>query len=151
MLLFVTAAVELKKLSKSLCRSQRGAPRIRSAVGCKYITHVHFWECELHLVSLARKVSSVIFAYDGRGGFVYSHQIQQDFNGIARFFQAERAGQLKAITRPPQGIRGSDTRTVAKFHFIKRCKVLEKKSIFQKQQHFSCLNYPFFLRIISKN
>ena len=45
------------------------------------------------------------------------------------------SGHLKAITRPPQGVgggRGEGPRMVAKFLFLKRFKVLENESIFQK-------------------
>ena len=42
-------------------------------------------------------------------------------------------------------------RMVAKFKIIKRFKVLENESIFQKYQHFSCPKNPFFLRKLSKN
>ena len=42
------------------------------------------------------------------------------------FFRGERLGHLKAITRPPQagGPGAKAPRTVAKFHFFKRLKVL---------------------------
>ena len=40
----------------------------------------------------------------------------------------ERLGYLKAISRPLQGV----WKAVAMFHFLKRCKVLENESIFQK-------------------
>ena len=64
----------------------------------------------------------------------------QDF-----FRGGERPGHLKAITRPPQGVRGQrPPRTVAKFDFFKRCKVLENESSFQKSQYFSCPNHLFF-------
>ena len=55
-------------------------------------------------------------------------------------------GHQKAITRPPQGVRGGGEgpRTVAKFKNLKRFKVLENESIFQKFQHFSCPKNPIF-------
>ena len=72
---------------------------------------------------------------------------RQDF-----FSGGERPGHLKAITRPPQGVRGAKApRTVAKFHFLKRCKVLENESSFQKYQYFSCPKNLFFLRKNSTN
>ena len=40
--------------------------------------------------------------------------------------------------------------TVAKFHFLKRFKVLENDSLFQKYQHFSRQKNPFFLRKFRK-
>ena len=53
--------------------------------------------------------------------------------GVARIFSGELAGHLKAITRPPQGVRGAKApRMVAKFPFLKRFEVLENESIFQK-------------------
>ena len=52
---------------------------------------------------------------------------------------------LKAIMRPPQGVRGAKApRTVAKFHFLNRFKVFENEFIFQKCQHFSPPKDPFF-------
>ena len=56
-------------------------------------------------------------------------------------------GHLKAIKRPPQGVRGAKApRTVAKFHFLKQFKVFENEFIFQKCHHFSSPKDPFFLR-----
>ena len=50
-----------------------------------------------------------------------------------------------AMMFPPQGVRGAKApRMVAKFHFLKRFKVLENESIFQKVQHFSCRKIHFF-------
>ena len=67
------------------------------------------------------------------------------------FFRWERSGQLKTIKHPPQGVRGANApRTVAKFHFLKRFKVLENESSFQKYPHFSCPKSLFFLRKIRK-
>ena len=67
-------------------------------------------------------------------------------------FRGERSGHLKTIKRPPQGFRGAKApRMVVKFHFLKRFKVLENESIFQKVQHFSCRKLHFFLRKLSKN
>ena len=54
-----------------------------------------------------------------------------------------RPGHLNGITRPRRG--------VAKFHFLKRFKVLENESIFQKSQAFASPKNPFLLRNISKN
>ena len=68
-----------------------------------------------------------------------------------------RPGHLKAITRPPEGVRGRrpPPRTVAKFHFFKRCKFeckrCKNESSFQKYQHFSSPKIYFFLRKNSKN
>ena len=46
--------------------------------------------------------------------------------------------------RLPQGVRGAKApRTVVKFHFLKRFKVLENESIFQKQHIFSCQKIHF--------
>ena len=59
-------------------------------------------------------------------------------------------GHLKAISRPAGGPGAAALRTVAKFHFLKRFKVLENESIFQKYQHFILPKHPFFLRKISK-
>ena len=68
------------------------------------------------------------------------------------FFRGERSGHLKTIKRPPQGVRGAKApRTVAKFHFFKRSKVLENESSFQKSQYFSCRKNLFFLRKNAKN
>ena len=63
-----------------------------------------------------------------------------------------RSGHLKAITRPPQGVRGAKApRTVAKFHFLNYSKylktnpffnnsnILPEKSIFSKK-NFEKLN-----------
>ena len=59
---------------------------------------------------------------------------------------------LKGYHAPPAGGPGAKApRTVAKFHFFKRCKVLENESSFQKYQHFSCQKNLFFLRKNSKN
>ena len=44
---------------------------------------------------------------------------------------------LKGYHAPPAGGPGAKApRTVTKFHFLKRCKVLENESSFQKYQHF---------------
>ena len=68
------------------------------------------------------------------------------------FFRGDRPGHLKAITRPRRGSGGGAKapRTVAKFHFLKRCKVLENEFIFQKHHHFFLSMNPIFLRKISK-
>ena len=59
---------------------------------------------------------------------------------------------LKGYHAAPQGVRGAKApRTVAKFHFFKRCKVLENESSFKKYQYFSCPKIYFFLRKKSKN
>ena len=60
---------------------------------------------------------------------------------------------LKGYHAPPAGGPGGEgtPRTVAKFHFFKRCKVLENESSFKKSQHFSCPKNLFFLRKNSKN
>ena len=55
------------------------------------------------------------------------------------------------LAPPPAGGPGPKARTVAKFHFLKRCTVLENESSFQKYQHFSCPKDPFFLDRILKN
>ena len=49
------------------------------------------------------------------------------------------ARPLKGYHAPPPagGPGGEGPRTVAKFHFFKRCKVLQNEFIFQKWQHFS--------------
>ena len=58
---------------------------------------------------------------------------------------------LKGYHAPPQGVRGAKApRTVAKFHFFKRCKVLENESSFQKSQYFSCPKNLFFQEKIRK-
>ena len=57
------------------------------------------------------------------------------------FFGGGTLRPLKGYHTPPQGGReGGEAAhlTAAKFHFLKRCKVLEKESIFQKYQHFAC-------------
>ena len=65
----------------------------------------------------------------------------------------ERPCHLMAITPPPR--RGSSgqapPRTVAMFHFLKRFKVLENESIFQKWQHFSTKKIHFFLLKLSND
>ena len=73
-------------------------------------------------------------------------------SGVARIFSGGGGpGHLKASTPPPSGCPGAKGPwTVAKFHFLKRFKVLENESFFQKYQHFSCPKNPFFLRNISK-
>ena len=44
---------------------------------------------------------------------------------------------LKCYQASPQWVlEGKAPRTVAKFHFLERCKVLENQSNFQKYQHF---------------
>ena len=68
------------------------------------------------------------------------------------FFRGGRPSHLKAIMRTPAGgPRVKAPRTVAKFHFLKRFKVLENESSFQKYRHFSLPKNLFFLRKISKN
>ena len=53
----------------------------------------------------------------------------------------------KAITVASPGVfRG----TVAKFHFLKRFKLLENESIIQKYQHFSCPKNPIFIKKLRK-
>ena len=73
--------------------------------------------------------------------------------GVARIYSGGLSGLLKAITRSPQGVRGRrppPTRTVARFHYLKRVKVLENESIFKNINIFSCLKIHFFPRKISK-
>ena len=66
------------------------------------------------------------------------------------FFRGGRHYQLKPITRPPHGVRGAKvTRSVAKFHFSKRFKLLKNEAICQKYQYFSCPKH-LFLRKYSK-
>ena len=49
------------------------------------------------------------------------------------FCRWERSGHLNTIKHPPQGVRGAKApRAVAKFKLLKRFKVLENESIFQK-------------------
>ena len=50
-----------------------------------------------------------------------------------------------------RGSGGEGPRTVAKVKLLKRFKVLENESIFQKYQHFSCPKTQFFQRKLSKN
>ena len=77
----------------------------------------------------------------------YKQWRRQDFFG-----GGGRPGHLKAITRSPQGVRGANApRTVAEFHFLKRFKVLDNETDFQKYQYFSCPKNLFFLRKNSKN
>ena len=61
-------------------------------------------------------------------------------SGVARIFFGggeAPARPLKGYHAPPAGGPGAKApRTVAKFHFFKRFKVLENESIFQKYQHF---------------
>ena len=66
-------------------------------------------------------------------------------------FSAGRLQRRKDYQAPTAvGPGGEGPSTVAKFHFFKRCKVLENKSSFQKYQYFSCLTNLFFLRKNSK-
>ena len=60
---------------------------------------------------------------------------------VAGIFRGERPGHLKAIMRPlpAGGPDGEGPRTITKFHFCKRCKVLENESIFSKK-NFEKLN-----------
>ena len=68
------------------------------------------------------------------------------------FFRGATPRPLKGYHAPPAGGPGAKApRTVAKFHFFKRCKVLENDSSFQKYQYFSCPKNLFFLRKNSKN
>ena len=63
------------------------------------------------------------------------------------FRGGRRLADLKAITRPPPGATAtppSRLRMVAKFHFLKRFKVLENEFTFQKYQHFSEPKNSFF-------
>ena len=61
-------------------------------------------------------------------------------------------GPLKDYQAPPAGGPGAKApRTVAKFHFFKRCNVLENESSFQKFKQFSCPKNLFFRRNNSKN
>ena len=67
-------------------------------------------------------------------------------------FSGKRSGPLKDYQAHTAGGPGGEgPRTVAKFHFLKRFKVLENESIFQKEQHFSCQKILFFLIKLSKN
>ena len=67
-------------------------------------------------------------------------------SGVARIVGrgGERPGHLKALTHPPSGSEGDSPQMVAKFHFLKRSKVLENESFFQKYQRFSCPKNQFF-------
>ena len=72
------------------------------------------------------------------------HKNVEVSRGVAKFFSGERPGLLKAITRPPcRGSGGEGPRTVAKFHFLKRFKVLENESIFHKYQLFLPEKFSF--------
>ena len=84
------------------------------------------------------------------------HDLQ--FSGVAGIFSGGGGGgphrPLKGYHAAPRrgsGGRWPTPRTVAKFHFWTRCKVLESESSFQQYQHFSCPKNLFFLRKISKN
>ena len=57
-----------------------------------------------------------------------------------------RPGHLKAITRPPRGVRGAGSEVA----FLRRCKVLENESIFQKYEYIFLPKIHFFLRKIPK-
>ena len=59
-------------------------------------------------------------------------------SGVARIISGGTPGPLKSYHASPAGCPGAKApRTVARFHFLKRFKVLEKEYIFQKYQHFS--------------
>ena len=61
------------------------------------------------------------------------------------FFEGGTPRPIKGYHAPPaEGPGAKAPRTVAKFHFLKRFKVLKNESIFQKYQHFSCPKNPFF-------
>ena len=67
--------------------------------------------------------------------------------GVAWIFSGGLSGHFESITRSPQGVRGAKApRMVAEFHFLKRFKVLENESIFQKISTFFLAKNPFFLR-----
>ena len=57
-----------------------------------------------------------------------------------------RTGHLKAITRPPQEVRGGGDGPLdaSEVSFFKRLKVLENESIFQKNPNISGRKSPFF-------
>ena len=62
--------------------------------------------------------------------------------------RGERPGHLEAITPiPAGGLGGRRPREVSEVSFLKRCKVLENESIFQKYQHFPLTKNPFFKEI----
>ena len=66
-------------------------------------------------------------------------------------FSVGTLGPLKGYHAPPVWGPGAKApRTVTKFHFLKRCKVLENESSFQKYKHFSCLKTLFFEEKIRK-
>ena len=58
--------------------------------------------------------------------------------------RGERVSHLKSTMRTLRGSEGEGPRTIARFQFLKRFKVLENESIFQKYQHFSCPKSPFY-------
>ena len=59
------------------------------------------------------------------------------------FLGGGNAGSLKLYHGPGRLSGGAGFRWVAKFHFLKRCKVLEKESIFQRYQHVFLPKLPF--------
>ena len=74
--------------------------------------------------------------------------------GVARIFFWGRVGgtprPCKGYHAPPQWLRGAKAPwTVAKFHLLKRCKVLENESIFKNINIFLAKT-TFSLRKISK-
>ena len=74
-------------------------------------------------------------------------KVNISFSGVGRILVrvGGTPGHQKAITLPLVGGPGAKApRTVAKFHFFKRFKVLEKESSFQKYQYFSCPKNLFF-------
>ena len=94
------------------------------------------WILPIHTTSIVRCIYSVM-------------------NGIERrrqvFFGGGMPRAPKGYHAPPAGRPGGeDPRSVAKFHFFKRCKVLENESSFQKSQYFSCPKNLFFNKIFEK-
>ena len=79
----------------------------------------------------------------------FSYLVEKFTVAAKGIFRRERSGHLKTIKRPPQAVRWAKApRTVAKFHFLKRFKVIENEFNFQKCQHSSSPEDPFFLRKI---
>ena len=70
-------------------------------------------------------------------------------SGVAIVFSGRDAPATEMLSRaPPPGGPGSEgPRTVAKFHFLKRCKVLENECIIQIYQHFFLPKIHFLIEI----
>ena len=75
-----------------------------------------------------------------------------NFSGVGRILVLGGHLATKGYHAPPAAGPGDEgPRMVAKFKILKRFKVLENESTFQKYQHFSCPKNPFFLRKLSIN